>query len=296
MEPNQTSVPQKSIHILLPHTHFLKWVVMTISLVLFGFGLGVLVMIAAGKKDNNTAKTITILASGSTEVAANEVTIGASEYKDFASEAEAKVFVTPIIEKVKAILNSLKISESAYTLTSSVDGGIKYGSLVPSQDSLSKTSSLIVEPSGSPVNVTQPYYPSRNSYYANIYFTVYLKKDQFSLVDRIAQGVNASGFTKPSYTNYTAIITSEDKNKARSSALLDANKQVEELKKLNNLRIGEVQSIRDLSVPEKSISNGKMYPPAPPLYQNPGADKLYIEPGRKSAALTSSYEVVYALK
>ena len=130
MEFAQPPSPQRSIHIPLPQGHFVKWLLKIFGVLLIGFVIGIGMMMILNKKTDGPVKTITILASGNTEVAANEVTITANEYKDFSSESEAKVFSTPIIEKVKLTLNSLKIPESSYTLTSSVDGGVKYGTLM----------------------------------------------------------------------------------------------------------------------------------------------------------------------
>ena len=75
---------------------------------------------------------------------------------------------------------------------------------------------------------------------------------------------------------------------------MDANKQTEDLKELNNIRVGDVVSIKDMSIPtEKKGSDSSYYPPS---FPNSGGEKIYIEAGKKSGTYTTSYQIVYVLK
>ena len=270
----------QSLHIPIPHLHYAK---IALFLLVFVLGAGCAIgAMALTNKDKGPKKTITILAKGSVEIPADESVVYTYENKTFANESEAKNYITEIKSKIEPAMQNLKISESSYSLTTSVTQG--YGTY-----SFSQSISAELTPAPTSPDYILPK-QGTSSYFANISFSANLRNEHFKLTDQVAKVIKDSGISQGPYITYTANESSEYRNKARSEALSDANKQVEELKKLSNIRVGEVLSIKDLTLPTKDKNN------AYPIPGWSGEGKIIVETGKKSGTYNASYEVVYLLK
>ena len=204
----ESSGPQRTIKIPVPHVNIKKLGV-PILLLIVGFlcGMGLMNII---KKDNNAPKkTMTILATGTVEVPADEGVLSAYENKEFSTEQEANSYSTTIQNQLKSAFDAIKLPKDSYIISASAyDTGGRYGMIT---QSASPITSIIVDisPTPTPSGYILQRQPTGKSFNASINVTIYLKKDQFGLIDRISQIISQSGISQPPYTSYMATITQE---------------------------------------------------------------------------------------
>lgn len=250
-------------------------------LVVFGILIGGIIayLIASSRfKVPSQTKSLTVRATGTVEMKASEAVITGYSYdttRTYPTKNEADKVAKQDSEKVKGELVTAGIPNSAISITSYATPDYKYDYSQP----VSLPTPL---PEG---GVSQAPYipPSPSGYYPTTNVTVTLKTELIGKADQV-MGVLDKYKLSP-YTSYYATPSDSTRSEARKNALLDASKQIEDLKEIGNVKIGKIISLKDVTIRTD--------------YQNPNypqTNKIYLEQGSSTAPYQIILEIVYQLR
>lgn len=242
-----------------------------IFIILLTFIVGIVVGVTYVKSTNQQSKpkdVVTIIGNGYIDVPADEITVYAKVNAKNTDENEK------IIKIVKDKLSILGIPLTGATFSTYQDIPYNYSSVSSFSGEITK----------------QPQNNDSNSTNTTTSITLTLHDDM--LAQKTSELFNSiPGVRTEGNMSYVLKDSTPFEQKAREQALLDAKKQIEAMKKIQDIKIGKVVAITDLKSISLQNSGGNAYNP-PPFESK----KVYAEYGSKVAQVRASYEVKYEIQ